>query len=121
MQDFASGQIDVLVTYADARRDYEESWTSEFGRTKSIWEETNVIGVTDPIYNDTVCVSKTSPIMDDGLKSAIQTALINIGNTEKVRQLSLSTATTDMSRHSLLIMIKREKHKKLIQELSAAN
>ena len=25
----ASGQVDVLVTYADARRDYEENWTSE--------------------------------------------------------------------------------------------
>ena len=57
----ASGQVDVLVTYADARRDYEENWTSEYGRSASIWEETNVIGVTDPIYNDTVCVSKTSP------------------------------------------------------------
>ena len=33
----ASGQVDVLVTYADARRDYEENWTTEFGRTDSIW------------------------------------------------------------------------------------
>lgn len=67
----ASGQVDVLVTYADARRDYEENWTSEYGRSASIWEETNVIGVTDPIYNDTVCVSKTSPYMDENLKTAI--------------------------------------------------
>ena len=37
----ASGQVDVLVTYADARRDYEENWTSEYGRSASIWEETN--------------------------------------------------------------------------------
>jgi phosphonate transport system substrate-binding protein len=29
----ASGQVDVLVTYADARRDNEEKWTSEYGRT----------------------------------------------------------------------------------------
>ena len=42
----ASGQVDVLVTYADARRDYAERWNSEFGREGSIWEETNVIGVT---------------------------------------------------------------------------
>ena len=27
----ASGQTDVLVTYADARRDYEEAWTTEYG------------------------------------------------------------------------------------------
>ena len=39
--------------------------------------------MTDPIYNDTVCVSKTSPYMDENLKTAIQTALINIGNTEE--------------------------------------
>lgn len=47
----ASGQVDILVTYADARRDYAERWNSEFGREGSIWEETNVIGVTAPIYN----------------------------------------------------------------------
>lgn len=45
----ASGQVDVLVTYADARRDYAERWNTEFGREASIWEETNVIGVTAPI------------------------------------------------------------------------
>ena len=39
--------------------------------------------MTDPIYNDTVCVSKTSPYMDENLKTAIQTALINIGNAEE--------------------------------------
>ncbi len=34
----ASGQVDILVTYADARRDYAERWNSEFGREGSIWE-----------------------------------------------------------------------------------
>ena len=29
----ASGQVDVLCTYADARRDYEEKWNSEYGRS----------------------------------------------------------------------------------------
>ena len=78
----ASGQVDILCTYADARRDYEEKWKSEYNRTGSIWEETSVIGVTPPIFNDTVSVSKTSKIMDDAFKTAVQTALINIGNTE---------------------------------------
>ena len=63
----AAGQTDVLVTYADARRDNEEKWTSEFGRSASIWEETDVIGVTPGIYNDTISVSKNSEIMDDKL------------------------------------------------------
>ena len=117
----ASGQIDVLVTYADARRDYEESWTSEFGRTKSILEETNVIGVTDPIYNDTVCVSKTSPIMDDGLKSAIQTALINIGNTEEGKAVISIYSHNGYEPAQSSDYDKEREAQKLIQELSAAN
>lgn len=87
MARLASGQIDVMLTYADCRRDYEEKWTTEYNRTASIWEETNVIGVTEPIYNDTVCVSKTSDNMTDDLKAAVQTALINIGNTEEGKEV----------------------------------
>lgn len=83
----ASGEIDVLFTYADARRDYADKWTSEYGRTGSIWEETNVIGVTTPIYNDTISVSKTSPIMDDAFKKALQTAFINIAGTEEGKKV----------------------------------
>ena len=79
----ASGQVDVLCTYADARRDYEEKWNSEYGMTGSIWEDTAVIGVTPGIYNDTISVSKTSPIMDDDFKAALSEAFINIGNTEE--------------------------------------
>lgn len=78
----ASGQVDVLLTYADARRDYAERWNSEFNREGSIWEETNVIGVTAPIYNDTISVSKNSEIMTEGFVAALQEAFINIGNTE---------------------------------------
>ena len=83
----ASGQIDVLCTYADARRDYADKWTSEYGRAGSIWEETNVIGVTPPIFNDTVSVSKTSKIMDDDFKKAVQNAFINIGNTDAGKEV----------------------------------
>lgn len=83
----ASGQVDVLVTYADARRDYAERWNTEFGRTESIWEETNVIGVTAGIYNDTISVSKSSPIMDEDLIAALQEAFINIGNTEAGKEV----------------------------------
>jgi phosphonate transport system substrate-binding protein len=83
----ASGQIDVLCCYADARRDNEEKWTSEYGRTESIWDETNVIGVTDGIYNDTISVSKTSSIMDDAFKAALTQAFINIGNTDAGKEV----------------------------------
>lgn len=87
MARLASGQVDVLLCYADARRDYESNWTSEFGRTASIWEETDVIGVTPGIYNDTVSVSTTSEIMDEDLKQALKNAFINIGNTEEGKEV----------------------------------
>lgn len=83
----ASGQIDVMVTYADARLDYAENWTSEFGRTASIWDETNVIGVTTPIYNDTISVSKNSDIMTPELVEALQNAFINIANTPEGQEI----------------------------------
>ena len=75
----ASGQVDVLCTYADARRDYEDEWTGEYAMTNSIWEDTAVVGVTPAIYNDTISVSKTSPIMDDAFRQALGQAFINIG------------------------------------------
>lgn len=87
LSQLASGQIDVMVTYADARRDYEEQWNTTFGRTGSIWDETNVIGVTEGIYNDTISVTKNKDVMTDELKAAIQQAFINIGNTEEGQKI----------------------------------
>ena len=83
----ASGQVDIVCTYADARRDYEDEWTTEYGMTNSIWDDTAVVGVTPAIYNDTISVSKTSPIMDDAFKSALTEALIKIGNTEEGKEV----------------------------------
>ncbi len=83
----AKGQIDVMVTYADARRDNAEAWEDEFGGKASIWDETNVIGVTPGIYNDTVSVSKNSEKMTDELKAAIQQAFINIAKTDKGKEV----------------------------------
>jgi len=83
----AAGQVDVVVAYADARRDNEEKWTSEYGGTASIWDQTNVIGVTQPIYNDTISVSKNSPIMTDDLKKALQEAFMTIAGTEEGKEV----------------------------------
>lgn len=83
----ASGQVDVVLSYADARRDFEENWTKEYNQKESIWDETNVIGVTPPIFNDTISVSKTSKNMDDDLKKALETAFINLGNTEEGKEV----------------------------------
>ena len=83
----ASGQVDILCTYADARRDYEDEWTGEYGMTNSIWDDTAVVGVTPAIYNDTISVSKTSPIMTDDFKEALTQAFINIGNTDEGKEV----------------------------------
>lgn len=83
----ASEQVDVVVGFADLRRDNEEAWTADMGREASIWEETNVIGVTPNVYNDTVSVSKTSETMTDELKTALQNAFINIAETEEGKEV----------------------------------
>ncbi len=83
----ASGQVDVICCYADARRDYESKWNEEYSMTNSIWDDTNVIGVTPAIYNDTISVSTKSPIMDDGLKTALQNAFISIAETDEGKEV----------------------------------
>lgn len=72
----ASGQVDIAFGYADFRRDYATQWTDDYGRTQSIWAETDVVFVTDGIYNDTVTVSKRT--VDDALQAAIEQAFINL-------------------------------------------
>lgn len=79
----ASGQVDVLCTYADARRDYEAKWNDEYAMSGSIWDDTGVIGVTPAIYNDTISASNSSKTLTDDLRAALTQAFINIGNTDE--------------------------------------
>lgn len=91
----AAEQVDIIVCYADGRRDYEAAWNTAtdsadvtgkagMGRTDSIWNEMNVIGVTEGIYNDTVAVTTAKDdIYNPEFINALQTALINIINTEE--------------------------------------
>ena len=91
----AAEQVDIIVCYADGRRDYEAAWNlptdtadetgkAGMGREDSIWNELNVIGVTEGIYNDTVAVTTANPdVYNPEFISALQTALINIINTEE--------------------------------------
>ena len=117
----ASGQVDVLVTYADARRDYAERWNTEFGRETSIWEETGVIGVTAPIYNDTISVSKNSEIMDADLIAALQQAFINIGNTDAGKEVIKIYSHNGYQVAQASDYDNERAAQKLIQELTAAN
>ena len=91
----ASEQVDVIVCYADGRRDYEASWSipadtadetgkQGMGRKESIWNELNVIGVTEGIYNDTVAITtQKADVYNPEFINAMQNALINIINTEE--------------------------------------
>ncbi len=90
----AAEQVDIIVCYADGRNDYEASWTlpvdqkdetgkQGMGRSGSIWNELNVIGVTDGIYNDTVAISKESPYYTPEMIDALQQCFINIINTDE--------------------------------------
>ena len=90
----AAEQVDIIVCYADGRNDYEASWNlptdqqdptgkQGMGRSASIWEELNVIGVTDGIYNDTVAISKESPYYTPEIVEALQNCFINIISTEE--------------------------------------
>jgi phosphonate transport system substrate-binding protein len=81
MASLAAGNCDVATIYADARRDYAEAWTTTYGRSASIWAETDVVLVTDGIFNDTISVSNET--VNAALKEALQQAFINIIGTEE--------------------------------------
>ena len=95
----AAEAVDVIVCYADGRRDYEAAWTlpadqkdatgkAGMGRTDSIWNEMNVIGVTAPIYNDTVSITKANPaVYNPEFIAAMQQALINVINTPEGQEI----------------------------------
>ncbi len=91
----AAEAVDVIVCYADGRRDYEAAWLlptdqqdstgkAGMGREDTIWNELNVIGVTEGIYNDTVSITKANPaVYNPEFIAAMQNALINIINTDE--------------------------------------
>ncbi len=77
----ATGQCDITPIYSDARIDYEENWTSTYGREKTVWEETNVIGVSTKIYNDTISISNDSPVYSEQFVKDFQTIMSVISKT----------------------------------------
>ena len=91
----AAEQVDIIVCYADGRRDYEAARNTAtdsadatgkagMGRTDNIWNELNVIGVTEGIYNDTVAITTANDdVYNPEFISALQNALINIIGTEE--------------------------------------
>ncbi|MEK5036693.1 phosphate/phosphite/phosphonate ABC transporter substrate-binding protein [Sporosarcina sp. FSL K6-3457] len=115
----AAGQTDLLVTYADARRDYEDSWTTEFGRSASIWEETDLIGVMPAIYNDTISVSKNSKVIDDDLKTALKKAFITIGQSTEGKEVIAIYSHEGYQEAKDSDYDAERKAQKLVQEISS--
>ena len=95
----AAEAVDIIVCYADGRNDYEAAWTlpidqadetgkQGMGRSESIWNELNVIGVTPGIYNDTVSITKANPaVYNPEFIAAMQNALINVINTPEGQEI----------------------------------
>lgn len=95
----AAEAVDIIVCYADGRRDYESAWQlptdsadntgkAGMGRTDTIWNELNVIGVTPGIYNDTVSITTANPeVYNPEFIKAMQNALINVINTEEGKEI----------------------------------
>ena len=87
MTRLAAEQVDIVVGYADLRRDNVDKWQKEMGASAPIWEATNVIGVTPDIVNDTVSASKTSTTVSPELNEAIKKALMDIAKTEEGKKV----------------------------------
>lgn len=95
----AAEEVDIIVCYADGRNDYEKAWNlpntekdetgkQGMGRTDSIWNEMNVIGVSEGIYNDTVAITKARPeIYNPEFIQAMQDSLIEIIGTEEGKKM----------------------------------
>ena len=95
----AAEAVDVIVCYADGRNDYEAAWTlpveqadetgkQGMGRSDSIWNELNVIGVTPGIYNDTVSITRANAdVYNPEFIAAMQNALINIISTPEGQEI----------------------------------
>lgn len=85
----AAGTYDVVSMYADARRDYEQNWISNgeggYGRTASIWAETDVIIVTPGIFNDTISIS--SKTVSKSLAKALQETFIELAQTAAGKEI----------------------------------
>ena len=117
----ASGQIDIMVGYADVRNDYAKKWTSDYGRSEDIFKETNVIGVTPDIYNDTISVSKSSPIVDDAFKEAFANAMIKLAETDEGKEVIKIYSHSGYKKANASDYDKEREAQKVLKKLKSGN
>jgi len=89
MAGLAAGTYDLITIYADARRDYLTQWNSSgeggYNRSRTIWEETDVVIVTPGIFNDTIAVSNKT--ISDAMKADLQKAFIELVSTPQGKEI----------------------------------
>lgn len=84
----ASGQADIMVSYAHIRTKYAPDWKEKFGGTDDMVKQTGIIGVTEGIYNDMIAYSKTSELMqDEDFRKALGDSFIELAKTEEGKEI----------------------------------
>lgn len=95
----ARQEADVIVIPADLRVDYSAAWQLApddmdhtgklgLGRTDSIFNEIQVIGVTEPIYGDVMAVrTEEEPFADTDFQTALVNAMDALENNEDARAI----------------------------------
>lgn len=84
----ASGQADIMVSYAHIRTKYAPKWMTDFGGTDEMAKQTGVLGVTEGIYNDMIAYSKHSELMADAdFRQALGDSFIEIAQTEEGKEI----------------------------------
>ncbi len=81
----ASGACDLGTIYVGARINDEDRWTEEYGRTESIWLETDVIGITEKHYHDPIIINSNN--IDANLKIAIEEIFTELSETDDGRNI----------------------------------
>lgn len=75
----ADGSADVAVLPADMRIDYADHWRAGLNRSRSIFEETTVIGVTEKFYGTVLAARPDDEILDgEQFRSALAAALTEL-------------------------------------------
>ncbi len=93
MENLLVGNCDVIVGYADIRKDaasteaFEAAYAAEIaeGKYENVWDVIKIIGVSDFIMNDCIAVAseKVDEKMTPEFVKALQEAFLEIGSTEE--------------------------------------
>ncbi|MDO4198928.1 MAG: PhnD/SsuA/transferrin family substrate-binding protein [Erysipelotrichaceae bacterium] len=93
MENLLAGNCDVIVGYADIRKDaastevFEAAYADEIaaGTYSNVWDVVKIIGVSDFIMNDCIAVADEAndPKMTPEFVNALQEVFLEIGSTEE--------------------------------------